>query len=412
MPYSDLALTSVFLLLVTVSSQAQEATGLNPAHGPKAPLGYSTSVAQLTGGDLLVGLPAGDLLVLDAETGETLAQRAEPVVAAMCFWLSPDQRHIAIRQSTGLPRIRPFDEASLLSGAGPLDAADEGWGPVGIGERSPSGAIGRSAWAPGGKHLITWLQNWHHGPSKGSVRIWGLDGAQVWEGPFACDVTVHPTLDQIAFVEPDRVTIGWPGTGFRKVDLPGACCTIDYSPDGKQLALGGTCSQIRVEGEAPRLNQKWDGRATVTIVDTASAAILRRVQPETGVFPRMWLQRVSWSPKGDYLGFSAGKGYVGGVLRVGDMKTLWNQFSGAQMWAILGGFWVSEDRYRPCFPLDYHEGDASFVFDVKDAGARIMTPQRRWLGVTPLRDASDVIARHIAGIARVNPKTMEVVWAR
>ena len=192
----------------------------------------------------------------------------------------------------------------------------------------------------------------------------------------------------------------------------GAYEAIDYSPDGSQLAVGGTSLPIQVEGEArPFLGHK-ERRATITLLNAESGLVLSQAQPYTSMFPQEWLQRLSWSPGGDYLGFSAGKGYVGGVLNVKDMKTIQSQFSGGQMWAILEGFWVNEQLYRPCFVLDYVDGDTSLVFDVKDPKARRLTPQPDWFSVTHIEGSQDVIVRHRNGIARVTPSTMETHWER
>jgi hypothetical protein len=83
--------------------------------------------------------------------------------------------------------------------------------------------------------------------------------------------------------------------------------------------VGGTSALIQEKG---RLHGYEDREATITILDAESTAILSQARPHTrGLVAKEWLQRLSWSPGGEHIGFSAGKGYVGGVLRVKDMKT-------------------------------------------------------------------------------------------
>ncbi|QDV10136.1 hypothetical protein Poly30_56980 [Planctomycetes bacterium Poly30] len=79
-------------------------------------------------------------------------------------------------------------------------------------------------------------------------------------------------------------------------------------------------AMIVVEGEEHWFTRHTGKRATLSILDATSGEVLARTQPaHAGIFPKEWLQRVRWSPTGDYLGFSAGKGYIGGILRVKDM---------------------------------------------------------------------------------------------
>lgn len=377
-----------------------------------APLGCATSVEQLTGGHLLAAFPSGLVAILDADTGATLVRYREPDDSIVRCWLAPDQRHVAIGPRGGQLEIRTFDEASLGEAEPPTDASPKTPVTIEMEPMDEEEEWTHAAWAPGGQHFVTWRQDGFHGAPDRPVKLWGLDGLLRWEGPLAADAAVHPTVDQLAIVEADRVTIGWPDSDFRTIELPGAYSTIDYSPDGTRLAVGGTSTTIAIEGEERWFHRHTDRRATLSILDAKSGVVIAQTQPDAGIFPKEWLQRVIWSPSGDHLGFSAGKGYIGGILRVQDMKTLRSEFSGGQMWAILEGFWVSDQLYRPCFVMDYQPGHRSLLFNVEDPSARTMTPQPDWRGVTELKGTEDVIVRHMEGLARVTPSTMTVVWSR
>ncbi|QDV09656.1 hypothetical protein Poly30_52140 [Planctomycetes bacterium Poly30] len=420
MPTFPICLLILLSLLADAAAQEGPAGAVAAEPDRTAPFGSATSVQQLKGGDLLVALPSGQICVIDVESGATIsdyrtADSWAPGTSGVSCWLAPDQRHLALGPIGGPLEIRAFEETSIGQPETALEVEPKRTVEVVIEtatEAVVEGSTGwtEACWTPGGGHLVTWRRDWFHGPPERFINVWALDGTLAWRGPLASDVAVHPTIDQVAIVETNRVTIGWPDSGFRGVDIPGAHGTIAYSPDGSQIAVGGTSKQIDLDEDRPWRRPGGGRLATITILDASSCEIRSRTQPDG--WPHQWLQRISWSPTGEHLGFSAGKGYSGGTVRAADMKTIHTFFAGGQMWAILEGFWVNERFYRPYLFMDYRPGDRSLVLDIKDPAARTMTPQKDWRGVTRLTGTEDVIVRHAEGIARVTPSTMKVQWER
>jgi hypothetical protein len=111
-------------------------------------LGWASCVEQLSSGDLLVTFGSGGVAVLDPETGATVGEYADFEDCVPSFWLTPDQRHIAIGVKGDQLEIRPFDGTALTdASADPAKAPARSSSPA----RSPPSTIRRmgprSPWA-------------------------------------------------------------------------------------------------------------------------------------------------------------------------------------------------------------------------------------------------------------------------
>lgn len=133
-----------------------------------------------------------------------------------------------------------------------------------------------------------------------------LSGADIEQWGAVSSIAVHPAAQEVATAIFDATvkfwsTASWDQTGAIR-NLPNACMTIAYSPDGKLLACG-----------------LWDGSLIVWMKDESEWKELLRI---SGDFP---LYSVAFSQNGWYLA----SGDLGGNVSVWEVNT-WDQILSSQ----------------------------------------------------------------------------------
>ncbi|MEM6675720.1 MAG: hypothetical protein AAF726_22915 [Planctomycetota bacterium] len=363
---------------------------------------------QVPHGELLVVFDSGRIEFIDVTSGASLATVRPDGAAVNGAAVSADFEHIAIRDANDRVRILRLglDETT--------DPAQIDW----VARRSDVEFDGRNCgygccvamqWTADGKHLVTWGDHWNHRAPVIGPQIWSPDGELEWTGPAAFDVDVHPAENRIAFVRSNEVHIGWPGMGIEVVDVPGAYGDIEFDPDGRRLAVGGTANRIGDgEGETP-LRTSMEGGATLRVVDGKNGDLIfaaNVVSVGAGIGLESWVHRLAWSPDGQHIGMSLGKGHNPGVVSAKDGKRVLRALCAAgQMWSTFGVGWASERLFHPGWAMQQ-------LVPIDDPENPIPIGECWSANCVPLDGTTDVILFHDEGLARFDPVARRVVWQR
>ncbi|MEM9380924.1 MAG: hypothetical protein AAGB93_13305 [Planctomycetota bacterium] len=392
-------------VLLAPRGVAQDAVRVPPTAGAE-PLGPARSAVQTPRGDLLVLLATGRVEFLDAGSGASLATLRPDGAAHGGVAVSRDFSRIALRDADDRVRVVPLGLEGTTDPAG-IDWTERRPDVAFVAHRSDRWSPSVLQWTGDGEHLVTWGEQSYHQPPTTPPQIWTADGELVWTGPAACDASLHATEDRLAFVRADEVSIGWPGSGFESIELPGAFGGIEHDPSGERIAVGGRSAVIGGE-EGHGLLDRHTGRPTLRILDGGTGRVTLEVDlSEVGVLGLAnWLHRLSWSPDGRHVGVSVGKGHNPGVASIEDGSIVLQVPSGSgQMWRTFPVGWAGNDLFLPgawidgLVPIDAPE---ERVEGFLCGGAKGLA----------LRGSSHVLLLLDDGLARFDPAAREVVWKR
>lgn len=400
-----LHLAAAFLLFSSVGHQGlpRRGTVFEEAEDP------AVTVLQVASGELLVAFESGAIEVCDPATGATISrlQNASSAASIIKICLSPNEERCAVLWKGGRIEIlalgKPFGgDAQQQMDAEPAVVISGGEG--------PSQQRSQMEWTASGKYLVTWGKRGYPAPPTQALQVWSGNGELYWQSPIVSDVSIHPKLDRIAFVEIDRIQVGWPPDDLELIELPGAFAAISYSPSGTRLAVGGSDRMIPSEGTPQRFTNRRDKRfARLTILDGTSSEVLQQMDPSIkDPFRSQWLHCIAWNPSGDRIACGSGKGFLTSVIRVENLEVELTHYDGGRMHSQHALEWIDNDLV-----LVQGGGTEALVYDANAPKRRTKTPLGTWLGgVCRLDGTDDVIGLTPRGMARVTPKGMTVHWKR
>ncbi|MCE9670487.1 WD40 repeat domain-containing protein [Myxococcus stipitatus] len=272
-------------------------------------------------GEVAAGLTDGTVIVLDPVTGTPLRQWASPPGNVRALAWSPDGGRLATAAEGG-SEVRVWDVATGTPVGEPLVAV---------------GVVRRMAWSPDGSRLgleagpafDPWVEVHVLGQPKPESLLtdarsfaWAPDGARFAVGGLEA-VVIHHTGDA-------RVEATYPARG-------GAVSLLDWSPDGRWLAVGDSSRMLVVLEAAsgkPRVDASREPptpssmgfdavrfhptRDELAVVDDLPTVLdILSLDLEAGTYQRrdllahsLFVESTAWSPMGTML---ASSGYEGNV---------------------------------------------------------------------------------------------------
>ncbi|MEM6672104.1 MAG: WD40 repeat domain-containing protein [Planctomycetota bacterium] len=289
------------------------------------PPGAITCAALLDERTLLLGRTDGLIVPVDPRTGERIGR-------------DPFARHTSAIAELAVDHTGEFVAAASAGGEVALWSVrvERAGGAIGYpgpfasptAEITPTPKPWHEAveleWTHDGSHLVTWSYDWLHGESPTTVQVWTREGELVWTGPRARQVDVHPTERRLAAVVEDAVLLGWPGKDLRTIELSGAYDSVEFSPDGASLAVGGRDFAL------------W-------ILDCASGDVAktRRIVEADPMQLHGFVQRVRWSPDGQHIGVVVAKGLIPAILDAETLETIVAPgLLGGRMWYVFDVAWT------------------------------------------------------------------------
>ena len=409
---------NALLCFALLAGSSQESPADASPESPPKRLVESTYAVQLPTGELLVSCrPARECPAIEASaqlvdpnSGKILAMFADKDVQMGFTRVNPNGEHLAFISGGDL-HIWPLKAG--LDGADDavkqrrselevvLDLAPmEGWG------------ASTFKWTHDGRFLVTWAQPFFHATPTGKVQLWKQTGELVWTGPVVSDVDVDANRNRICAVRAGEVLVGWPldeegelkAHGMRTMELQGAMDTIAFDPDGMTIAVGGTGEVSADQG------LKWSGHRDfpwlwLLNAQSGDIQLSTHVKGIDRYFEsKTYLSDVTWSPDGNMIGVSLGKGHAVGVLSAGDGSVIWTgDHQGGRMNEIFdtgwtdGGIlltgWGSTRLVNPRKPKD---------------PVRLERIARATL--LDLAGTDDILVLYGWKIARLNPITGELHW--
>ncbi|MCA9002348.1 MAG: hypothetical protein KDB61_10505, partial [Planctomycetes bacterium] len=259
-------------------------------------------------------------------------------------------------------------------------------------------------WTHDGEFLVTWPHQFFHATPTGKVQIWRRTGELLWTGPMIAQVSVHPMRNRICAVYTDHVLLGWPGDemGMQIHELTGAGDTIQFSPDGKTIALGGTGQSTdgAADGEPRDLPWLW-----LLSAETGAIQLSKGITGVDSLEWRTYLSDVCWSPDGSMIGVSLGKGHAVGALSSKDGSVIWTgDFQGGRMNEIFDTSWTDTNILLTGF-------GATWLVDPQNPASPVRLERLARATLLDLDGTDDVLILNGNRIQRLNPRTGEVPWS-
>lgn len=383
----------------------------------KRPIQY-TYAEQLPNGQLVVSCrPASDCppiaasaQLVDPKTGKVLAMFAGKDAGMGLAKVDPTGKHIAFH-SDGDLHIWPLEAGLNGADEAVRKRRSESEVTLHLAPRDEWGAA-RFQWTHDGQYLVTWAQQFFQKSPTGKVQLWTCTGELLWTGPMVAEADVHPTLNQICAVRESEVLLGWPldaenkpnADGMRAIPIKGAWDTIQFSPNGELLAVGGTGKLGK--GEGPGYggdhNFPW-----LWLLHSESG----HIHLSKGIFgidryfeAKIYLSHVSWSPDGTMIGVSLGKGHAVGAISSKDGSVVWTgNGQGGRMHEVFNTAWTDTGI------LNTGWGSSRLV-DPRNPGNPVRIERVARARMLNLADTDDIILLYGWHMARMNPRTGKMRW--
>jgi len=349
-------------------------------------------VAELPDGSLLVLDGGGVSTRLDAETGAPLGRfPAEPIVETLR--VHHGSRTLAWFGEDGAVRVVP------LEGADPA-----GWTSSAVFDANDGDDTDHRLaleWTHDGGHLVTWRTSSIGRGYEVPARIWTREGELLWEGPPAREVAVHPTRNALYAATDLGLLMGWYDDGFSMTDVGGAVTTVDVSPCGSRVALGGS----RPRHDPTGLRAPW-----VWVRDAGTGAPVREedVRAIDWMQIKQYAQRVRYSPDGCRIGVGVGEGAAVGVVDADDLGLVWTGgFRGGMMNAVFGVEWTAAGDLVSPWPKGW-------IVDVDAADPIRELPWMLRASTITARGSTDLVGIGCTYtedfVVRLDPRTGDVRW--
>ena len=352
------------------------------------------AVAAFSDEEFLVARADGDILVVDSRTGtgDSFFGFAEHPSSVEHLAVDPKGEYVAAAGKDGRVALWQRAVESAPGEAGVpgrftspdvlITADDVEW----------NSAV-RVEWTQGGEYLMTFAPDWLHGEPRAPVQLWSREGESVWKGGRARWAVTSPTAPLVATVQRDEVLLFWPGEREQRITLEGALDSIDFSPDGARVVVGGTQDRL------------W-------ILDAATGEELLATKigfMEGVLVAHPTITRLHWSPTGDWIGGTVGKGCNAVLVDPATGKTKWSAgMLGARMWFVFDAYWSSDGQR-----FVYGFGRSSWV-DMQKLEASPL-PLGEPHGMTAAGGAEDDAASILLAdgmTARVRHRDGAVQWCR
>ncbi len=359
-------------------------------------LGYQDPMAfaQLPGGDLLVGCSDGLIWAIDPATGyrrvsysrrpETacLGRHSAPVVYLAT---APSGRWVAASDDSGQVALWSTGTVGKVGHKGYIEKPKAWFRPTPECWGSPAPEL---AWTSSGDHLVTWKVG------ELPVQLWSTEGLPVWTGPKVSNLAISPTGDRLAGISEGQLWLRDPGGEAYQIPLPtripGVATCVDFSTDGKHIAVG-------------------TDRREVVVIDVATQDICwnRHFGNMLGLIGAQSISNIHWSPNGEWLGFMVGRGmFWPAVVETSDGDVVCgNLFLGGQGDGSLKDFSWTRDNRMLC------TWGRVFVLDVETEKQTQLSPdwdERHLL----LADGKNWVGYASHKLSAVNLKTGKVQWVQ